>query len=298
MENFNLIERFYEPFLQEQNNYSNKAYKTLEKNNVDPSPLLGIQENGAGNIELHKDENVKNEDGKSFVKALADFAVDLPKDAFLSTNLAIINGLDLSVNLVPTINKMFGAINPNYQRILNATDFDDKIYADMKKISDGLAQDRENTYKALEETNSAAQLLSIVFQDLPYAIPAHKTFKKIGLPNAVSVPLSVGVGAMMGYAPDQSFLVNSETVKNLKELVKVLPDTPEEEVLDRTFMALEGTVYGSAVPMLGKVFKYIKRNVPAFTNPQATTTVGGSAAAGAIADNIGNNIISNKTENE
>ena len=298
MDNFNLLERFYQPFLQEQADYSNQAYKTLEKNNVDPSPLLGIQEMGAGNIELHKDENLKNEDGKSFVKALADFAVDLPKDAYLSTNLAIINGLDLSVNLVPTINKMFGAINPNYQRVLNASDFDDKIYGDIKKISDGLAEDRNKIYETLEDTNTGAQLLGIVFQDLPYAIPAHKMFKKIGLPNSVSVPLSVGVGAMMGYAPDQSFLVNSEAVRNLKELVKVLPETPEEEVLDRTFMALEGTVYGSAIPMLGKVFKYVKRNVPAFANPQATTTVGGSAATGAIADNIGNNIISNKTENE
>ena len=193
---------------------------------------------------------------------------------------------------------MFGAINPNYQRVLNASDFDDKIYGDIKKISDGLAEDRNKIYETLEDTNTGAQLLGMVFQDLPYAIPAHKMFKKIGLPNSVSVPLSVGVGAMMGYAPDQSFLVNSEAVRNLKELVKVLPETPEEEVLDRTFMALEGTVYGSAIPMLGKDFKYVKRNVPAFTNPQATTTVGGSAATGAIADNIGNNIISNKTENE
>jgi hypothetical protein len=293
MENINLLERYYQPFLKEKEDYSNTAYKTLEKNGVDNSPLLGIEEPGAGNIEFDKDEKVNAEDEKSFLKGLADFAVDLPKDAFLSAQLSLINGADLSVNLVPTINKMFGAINPNYQRILNATDLDDKLYADMKSVSDSLNDDRNKIYEQLDDTNTGAQLLGMIVQDLPYAVPSYKFMKKMGVPSGFALPISVGIGAAAGYSPDQSFLVNSETVKNFKELVKALPDTPEEEVLDRTFMALEGGFYGKAIPLIGNALKYVKKNVPQFN-----TSVGGAASTTAVADSIGNNIISNKTEKE
>ena len=293
MENINLLERYYQPFLKEKEDYSNTAYKTLEKNGVDNSPLLGIEEPGAGNIEFDKDEKVNAEDEKSFLKGLADFAVDLPKDAFLSAQLSLINGADLSVNLVPTINKMFGAINPNYQRILNATDLDDKLYADMKSVSDSLNDDRNKIYEQLDDTNTGAQLLGMIVQDLPYAVPSYKFMKKMGVPSGFALPISVGIGAAAGYSPDQSFLVNSETVKNFKELVKALPDTPEEEVLDRTFMALEGGFYGKAIPLIGNALKYVKKNVPQFN-----TSIGGAASTTAVADSIGNNIISNKTEKE
>ena len=293
MENINLLERYYQPFLKEKEDYSNTAYKTLEKNGVDNSPLLGIEEPGAGIIEFDKDEKVNSEDEKSFLKGLADFAVDLPKDAFLSAQLSLINGADLSVNLVPTINKMFGAINPNYQRILNATDLDDKLYADMKSVSDSLNDDRNKIYEQLDDTNAGAQLLGMIVQDLPYAVPSYKFMKKMGVPSGFALPISVGIGGAAGYSPDQSFLVNSETVKNFKELVKTLPDTPEEEVLDRTFMALEGGFYAKAIPLIGRALKYVKKNVPQFN-----TSVGGAASTTAVADSIGNNIISNKTEKE
>ena len=293
MENINLLERYYQPFLKEKQDYSNSAYKTLEKNGVDNSPLLGFEEPGAGTIELNKDDKVNNEDAKSLAKGLSDFVVDLPKDAYLSAQLALINGADLSVNLVPTINKMFAAVNPNYQTILNATDLDEKIYADMKSVSDSLNDDRNKIYEQLDDTNAGAQLVGMLVQDLPYAVPSYKMMKKIGVPNGFAVPISIAIGAAVGYSPDQSFLVNSETIKNFKELVKTLPDTPEEEVLDRTFMALEGGFYGKAIPLIGQALKYVKRNVPQFN-----TAIGGSAATTAVADSIGNNIISNKTEKE
>ena len=293
MENINLLERYYQPFLKEKQDYSNSAYKTLEKNGVDNSPLLGFEEPGAGTIELNKDDKVNNEDAKSLAKGLSDFVVDLPKDAYLSAQLALINGADLSVNLVPTINKMFAAVNPNYQTILNATDLDEKIYADMKSVSDSLNDDRNKIYEQLDDTNTGAQLVGMLVQDLPYAVPSYKMMKKIGVPNGFAVPISIAIGAAVGYSPDQSFLVNSEAIKNFKELVKTLPDTPEEEVLDRTFMALEGGFYGKAIPLIGQALKYVKRNVPQFN-----TAIGGSAATTAVADSIGNNIISNKTEKE
>ena len=293
MDNINLLERYYQPFLKEKEDYSNTAYKTLEKNGVDNSPLLGINEPGAGNIEMSKDDKVNEEDEKSLLKGLADFAKDLPKDAFLSGQLALINGADLTVNLVPTINKMFAAINPNYQRILNTTDLDDKLYSDMKSISDSLNEDRNKIYEQIDDTNTGAQFLGMLVQDLPYAVPSYKIMKKIGIPNGAAVPISIAIGAAAGYSPDQSFLVNSEAVRNFKELVKALPDTPEEEILDRTFMALEGGFYGKAIPLIGQALKYVKKNVPQFN-----TSVGGAASVTAVADSIGNNIISNKTEKE
>jgi hypothetical protein len=58
-------------------------------------------------------------------------------------------------------------------------------------------------------------------------------------------------------------------------------------------MALEGGFYGKAIPLIGQALKYVKKNVPQFN-----TSVGGAASVTAVADSIGNNIISNKTEKE
>ena len=60
---------------------------------------------------------------------------------------------------------------------------------------------------------------------------------------------------------------------------------------------VEGTWLGLLTAPIFKALKYSKNNIPKFAKPQSTITVGGAATGGAIAENIGNNIISNKTEN-
>ena len=98
------------------------------------------------------------------------------------------------------------------------------------------------------------------------------------------------------YSDDMSLFLNSETMKEFKNYIGVVEGTPEEELYDLTYKAFEGTGLAFAIPGIYKAAKFVKKNIPAFTKPQSTISVGGAAGTTAVVESIGNNTISNLTE--
>ena len=276
-ENFNWIENYYLPIKDQEALYSGKANELLNKNKIDNYELIGIdQEPGAGEVQLnYKDEKQKQEDGFSFAEGLVDFVKDLPKDTILSFAQAGVNGADVAVNLVPIFDKYFAATNPNYKS-------NDHLKYKMKDWSDALDGVRKDLKNKQAENNKASQFVSMIFQDIPYAVPIRKKLKSIGTPEWVATPVAVGMGFALGFDEEASFALNSEAVKNFKELVRVLPDTPEEKIFDNTVQALEGTGFAFAIPAIGKGLTFAKQNLPKLVTKETVSDAAKLAAGGTV----------------
>ena len=89
----------------------------------------------------------------------------------------------------------------------------------MKNISELLAKPREENNQALEANSGAANFVSMVFQDLPAAVPIYRKLKSIGVPNTFALPISAGVGGSVMYSDDMSLFLNSETMKEFKNYI-------------------------------------------------------------------------------
>ena len=276
-ENFNWIENYYLPVRDQEALYSGKANELLNKNKIDNYQLIGIdQEPGSGEVQLnYKDEKQKQEDGFSFAEGLVDFVKDLPKDTVLSFAQAGVNGADVAVNLVPIFDKYFAATNPNYKS-------NDHLKYKMKDWSDALDGVRKDLKNKQAENNKASQFVSYIFQDIPYAVPIYRKMKSLGTPNWVALPVSAGVGFSLGFDEEASFFINSEAVKNFKELVRVLPDTPEEKIFDNTVQALEGTGFAFAIPAIAKGFTFAKQNIPKLVTKETVSDAAKLAAGGTV----------------
>lgn len=296
-ENFNWIENYYLPIKDQEALYGGKANELLNQNKIDNYELLGIdQEGGTGEVQLnYKDEKQKQEDGFSFAEGLVNFTKDLPKDMVLSLAKAGVNGADVAVNLVPIFDKYFAATNLNYKS-------NDHLKYKMKDWSDALDGVRQDLKNKQQDNNKASQFVSYIFQDLPYAVPIYKTMKSIGTPNSIAVPVSAGMGFAIGFDENASFFVNSEAVKNFKDLVRILPETPEEKIFDNTVQALEGTGFSFAIPAIAKGFTFAKQNLPKLVTKEtvsdAAKITAGAAVVKGASDNQGSNSISKQTKKE
>jgi len=75
-------------------------------------------------------------------------------------------------------------------------------------------------------------------------------------------------------------------MKEFKDYIGLVEGTPEEELYDLTYKAFEGTGLAFAIPGIFKAAKFVKKNIPAFTKPQSTISVGGAATSGVGAEKI------------
>ena len=281
-ESFNILED-YSNYLNETGKYNSSAYKGLTENKIDQNELVGIDKDpDAEDLKLtYEDDKVKEQEGYDWAKGFADFAKDLPESTYRSVSNGLINAMDVGVNLAPLGLKMIDAITPG-DLSGPQKDFQNK----MKDVSDLLAKPREKNNEALESNSGAANFVSMVFQDLPAAVPIYRKLKSIGIPNTFALPISAGVGGSVMYSDDMSLFLNSETMKEFKDYIGLVEGTPEEELYDLTYKAFEGTGLAFAIPGIFKAAKFVKKNIPAFTNPQSTISVGGAATSGVGADKI------------
>ena len=291
-ESFNILED-YSNYLNETGKYNSSAYKGLTENKIDQNELVGIDKDpDAEDLKLtYEDDKVKEQEGYDWAKGFADFAKDLPESTYRSVSNGLINAMDVGVNLAPLGFKMIDAITPG-DLSGPQKDFQNK----MKNISELLAKPRDKNNEALEANSGAANFVSMVFQDLPAAVPIYRKLKSIGVPPTFAIPISAGIGGSVMYSDDMSLFLNSETMKEFKDYIGLVEDTPEEELYDLTYKAFEGTGLAFALPGIYKAAKFVKKNIPAFTKPQSTISVGGAATTGAVVDSVGNNTISNLTE--
>ena len=296
-ENINLIDSFYLPTIEKNVTENSSAAKILNDNHIDNHEILGInQEAEAGTINLnYKDEKQKEADGIDFVEGAIEFAKDIVPSSYQSMKLAGVNGADVVINMVPLFDRLF-SLDPNYKP-------NQELMTTMKNWSNHLDGARENIKAKRDQNQKVAQFVSMIFQDVPYAVPLHKKFKNMGMPKWLSMPLAYGLGYALGFDEEKtSMFFNSKDVQAIKSLINITKDTPEEKLFDNVWQAVEGTGIAWAFPQIWKGIKFAKGNIPKLNTEKVGQAAGITATGGAVVKSVldidGNNTISKQTKNK
>ena len=275
-ENLNLINEFYLPKVEKDFLDNSSAVKILNDNKIDNHELLGIdKDKDAGDIQLtYKDEKEKQADGISFLEGLWEFTKDLAPSTYQSLKLAGVNGADVMVNMVPLIDRLF-SLDPNYTT-------NQPLMDTMKNWTKHLDVVREEIKAKRDQNQIVSQWVSMIFQDLPYAIPLHKKFKNSGMPKWLAMPLAYGLGYALGFDEQRtSMFLNSKDMQALKSLINITEYTPEDKLFDNVWQAVEGTAFMKLFPELWKGIKFAKRNIPKI-NKETISDVSQLAAASTV----------------
>ena len=275
-ENLNLINEFYLPKVEKDFLDNSSAVKILNDNKIDNYELLGIdKDKDAGDIQLtYKDEKEKQADGISFLEGLWEFTKDLAPSTYQSLKLAGVNGADVMVNMVPLIDRLF-SLDPNYTT-------NQPLMDTMKNWTKHLDVVREEIKAKRDQNQIVSQWVSMIFQDLPYAIPLHKKFKNSGMPKWLAMPLAYGLGYALGFDEQRtSMFLNSKDMQALKSLINITENTPEDKLFDNVWQAVEGTAFMKLFPELWKGIKFAKRNIPKI-NKETISDVSQLAAASTV----------------
>ena len=296
-ENVNLIDSFYLPTIEKNVTENSSAAKILNDNHIDNHEILGInQEAEAGTINLnYKDEKQKEADGIDFVEGAIEFAKDIVPSSYQSMKLAGVNGADVMINMVPLFDRLF-SLDPNYKP-------NQELMTTMKNWSNHLDGARENIKAKRDQNQKVAQFVSMIFQDVPYAVPLHKKFKNMGMPKWLSMPLAYGLGYALGFDEEKtSMFFICKDVQAIKSLINITKDTPEEKLFDNVWQAVEGTGIAWAFPQIWKSIKFAKRNIPKLNTEKVGQAAGITATGGAVVKSVldidGNNTISKQTKNK
>ena len=275
-ENLNLINEFYLPKVEKDFLDNSSAVKILNDNKIDNHELLGIdKDKDAGDIQLtYKDEKEKQADGISFLEGLWEFTKDLAPSTYQSLKLAGVNGADVLVNMVPLFDRLF-SLDPNYTT-------NQPLMDTMKNWTKHLDVVREEIKAKRDQNQIVSQWVSMIFQDLPYAIPLHKKFKNSGMPKWLAMPLAYGLGYALGFDEQRtSMFLNSKDMQALKSLINITENTPEDKLFDNVWQAVEGTAFMKLFPELWKGIKFAKRNIPKI-NKETISDVSQLAAASTV----------------
>ena len=275
-ENLNLINEFYLPKVEKDFLDNSSAVKILNDNKIDNHELLGIdKDKDAGDIQLtYKDEKEKQADGISFLEGLWEFTKDLAPSTYQSLKLSGVNGADVMVNMVPLIDRLF-SLDPNYTT-------NQPLMDTMKNWTKHLDVVREEIKAKRDQNQIVSQWVSMIFQDLPYAIPLHKKFKNSGMPKWLAMPLAYGLGYALGFDEQRtSMFLNSKDMQALKSLINITENTPEDKLFDNVWQAVEGTAFMKLFPELWKGIKFAKRNIPKI-NKETISDVSQLAAASTV----------------
>ena len=290
-ENFNWLEQFIEI----QNNKDIKTsndFKILNSNNIDTNELTKHEtDKDAEVVELnYKEEEAKEVDKRSFAKGALAFVADMPEETIKALMLAFLNGTDVTANFTGVIFNAMTNQSPAMAEAFkngNAAEFKKLVNGSIQEFSKYLSNEKEQV-KAIGEgselNSKAAEFVSMIIQDTPYALPIYKKFKSMGMPTYVALPLAYGMGSGIAFDDDATLFLNSEQVQSFKEMIKVLPESSEEKIYNTTFRMLEGTSLGFLIPKVFNGLKFAKNTVPKYMTPQTSVAVGSAAATGAAVD--------------
>ena len=290
-ENFNWLEQFIEI----QNNKDIKTsndFKILNSNNIDTNELTKHEtDKDAEVVELnYKEEEAKEVDKRSFAKGALAFVADMPEETIKALMLAFLNGTDVTANFTGVIFNAMTNQSPAMAEAFkngDAAEFKKLVNGSIQEFSKYLSNEKEQV-KAIGEgselNSKAAEFVSMIIQDTPYALPIYKKFKSMGMPTYVALPLAYGMGSGIAFDDDATLFLNSEQVQSFKEMIKVLPESSEEKIYNTTFRMLEGTSLGFLIPKVFQGLKFAKNTVPKYMTPQTSVAVGSAAATGAAVD--------------
>ena len=298
-----LINNIYLPDFTKRKIREGDAYKLLTKNKMDTSTLEGYENHpDAGVVNFESFDKFLGEGGtkeewiarhatpevqKEFFGNVSDFMLETGKDTVLSLATAVVNGADVATNLMPLFVKALDKAplaTGMPEGFLNEAN-EKQVYDFANNISNNLGEAREYLNEFKKDDNFVSQLVGVMGQDLLYSIPIYNKLRAAGIPKYPAFFISGGVGGAIGIEDkimgaestfSQEFF--SKDIIELKNLIGILPDTPEDKIADEVVQALEYGAFSAAIPGIIDAFKFMKQYVPAMT---ATT----GATIGMTADN-------------
>lgn len=263
MQEFNIYDLYLNQVKQD-DVYNSKEYKLLKENNIDTAEIEGIDPDpNAGEIVFNKDQKLSDEENKIFLKDVADFMLDIPRDTFISALRGGTNGMQF-------VNNFAGAIG------LTSEDTVDEYNSRFNKIK----TDLDN---AQEDSPLVTKMIGMAGQDAMYVYPIYKKLEKAGLPKMWRMPLSFALGGALAFDKKESFFVDSNSMRNLKSFIGVAEDTPIEEMYDKAVQAIEFGAFGKIFDdVLGLAKNYKTMNKDRIK--QADIAVGGAAGSAAVVE--------------
>ena len=298
-----LINDVYLPDFKKRSIRDGDAYKLLSEKKKDTSVLEGYENHPDAGVVNFKDfDSFIGEGGtkeewiarhatpevqKEFFSNVGDFMVDTGKDTALSLATAVVNGADVATNLMPLFVKaldkapLVSGMPEGF--LTEATE--EQVYDFANKISNNLGEAREYLNDFKKDDNFVSQMIGVMSQDLLYSVPIYNKLRSAGMPRYPAFFISGGMGGAIGIeekimGADSTFSQEffSKDIVELKNLIGILPDTPEDKIADEVVQALEYGAFSTAIPGIIDAFKFMKKYVPAM----AGTT---GAAVGMTADN-------------
>ena len=298
-----LLDNVYLPDLKKRSIRESDAYKLLKENNKDTSVLEGYENHpDAGTVNFESFDKFLGEGGtkeewiarhatpevqKEFFSNVGDFMLETGKDTVLSLATAVVNGADVATNLMPlfvkALDKAPFAIGMP-EGFLNEAN-EKQVYDFANNISNNLGEARDYLNEFKKDDNFVSQLVGVMSQDLLYSIPIYNKLRAAGVPKYPAFFISGGFGGAIGIEQkimgaestfSQEFF--AKDIIELKNLIGIIPNTPEDKIADEVIQALEYGAFSAAIPGIIDAFKFMKRYVPAMT---ATT----GATIGMTADN-------------
>ena len=292
-----LLNNIYLPDFEKREVRESDAYKLFQDNKMDTSILEGYEQkanlspviledfdgfiNQGGTKEDWIAKHATPEVQKEFFSNVADFIVDTGKDTVLSLATAVINGADVATNLAPLFAKALDKM-PLVTGMPNGfmtADNEKQIYDTATNVSNNLGKAREYLNEFKKDDNFVSQLVGVMSQDLLYSMPIYNSLKKAGVPKYPAFFISGGIGGAIGI--EDKIMGNESTfaqeffekdIVGLKNLIGILPNTPEEFIADEVVQALEYGAFSTAIPGIIDAFKFMKRYIPAMTATTAGTT--------------------------
>ena len=296
---FDYISDFYLPQKDSEELYNTETYKIINQNGIDDFEYFTEEKvQGIDDTRVKRVEEVSDQDKEGFFGPFLDFFKDLPESFAIDVGESFLNIANNATQLVGM------ASNVAFQDTKSSaiSDFTNKVAKNVR-LQTREAKEHLKFYAEERDINGVSQLFTDIGIDLGLMFPIQKQLKKTGMPSMISYPLAFGLAyGFTGGKGDQdkNLIISSHLMNKTNKLLKVLPDTPEDEVGTLVANTFEGTAWGFAGPILKNTFKFIKTSLPYMVNQQTAVGAGGSAAVTAgveeVQDNIQNNIISEKPE--
>ena len=291
-----LINNLYLPDFTKRQVRDGEAYKLLEKNKLDTSSLEGYENHPqAGAVAFEDFDSFLGQGGtkeewiarhatpevqKEFFSNVTDFMIETGKDTALSLATAVVNGADVATNLMPLMVKALDS-SPLFgnQNSFVSDRTEEQVYNFANTVSNNLGEARKYLNEFKKDDNFASQLIGVMSQDLLYSVPIYNKLRSAGFQKYPAFFISGAIGGAIGIEDkimgaestfSQEFF--SKDIIELKNLLNILPDTPEDKIADEVVQALEYGAFSIAIPGIIDGFKFMKKYIPAMTATAAGTT--------------------------
>jgi len=291
LSDFDFQNDIFAPMAQQNMLYSSRQMQFFNENKIDRAPLFGQEPyNYAGLIkqqDAQAAENIKafGEGVVEFMKAAPEYIMETGENYLDRMKLAGKNMEDVGINLKPFVVDYLQKV-PGPLSFAVAGTSKEEAYQEAITRGKELDIEKKEINDRLNENEDLFQFVSgVVMQDAPAVAGVYKVMKEIpGLNKPTAMVMSYAIGSALSFGEEETvdnFMFDSVMVDKFKEMLNVLPDTPEEEIAERAYQVFEYAATGKVIDSMIKGFKFLKK-FPKFAAERPIETGAAVATTAAV----------------